>query len=383
MHESNISTLSQLHPGEWIATALLLVLFVLRMAYLLLFYLRVASHKNRAEGDQEPLSLVLALRNEEENLRENLPGLLKIESARYEVVAVDDYSFDNSLVLLGAIRMEHPRLRFSSLNQETRYSEKIARNIALKAALYNWVMVIPPSITKWGTHWPGQISACISEQTGVVVNYSNLLPDGTFYNLLYRVEFFLQQLKSFGSILNGLSYIVTEENVAFKKQGYFEAGGFREKIAEPYAQLELVVNTFVRKKSTCLFLSGDTAFYKKERISKAEWLELLKKEISLIRYLPPLKKFFLVVADWIYPVFLLWSIFMLSLLPVFWPYIVTLMLIHMLGYSFIIKKAVNRVDESKIFLPSLLFAIVLPYFKLVFRLVYNYRRRKRRWKGKK
>ena len=139
----------------------------------------------------------------------SLPPLLSISDAEYELIAVDDFSSDNSLTILGALREKFGRLRFSALSQETWYSVKMAQNVAIKAAKFSRVMLIPPSLSKFQPQWLSEISSKTGSDKDVVVSYSNIQHDGTFFNLLYRIEFFLQQIRSFGFIINGLPYILS------------------------------------------------------------------------------------------------------------------------------------------------------------------------------
>jgi glycosyltransferase involved in cell wall biosynthesis len=377
------NALQQLQPFGWVILILFILLFLVNTVFLLLFTGRIAWLKIPPEGRQNPLSVILPLRNEEANLRENLPRILSAGNAEYEVVAVDDFSHDSSLTLLGALKRQEPKLRFSSLSQETRHSEKLARNIAVKSARYDWIMLVSPSVTKTGSDWPGGIMSQMNSPVEVVVNYSNVKPEDTFFNLLFRLEFFFQQMKSFGFILNGLPYVVSEENVAFIKKNYFDGGGFRGKISESYAHLELVINAFMKKKTTRILLTSGTSVYRTEPVSGTHFFDLIKKEARLIQYLSFSRKFFLVISEWIKILFIPAAIFLLIVIPLFWPLVIGATILMALGYSFIIKIILNRLDEGKLFLPSLLFGIILPWFKLIFRAGYNYQRRKKRWKEKK
>ncbi|MFW5774464.1 MAG: glycosyltransferase, partial [Tangfeifania sp.] len=236
---------------------------------------------------------MLTYRNEEENLRKYLPLLLASAKAGSEVVAVDDYSQDNSLSVLGVLREGHSNLKVSSLNQETRYSEKMAQNIALKAASNNWVMVAMPSQKVNAPEWLSAISSAITDEKEVVVNYSNVKTRKGFFQLLYRNERFFQQLKSFGFILNRLPYLNFEENVAFRKEKYFEAGGFGRHVKENFANLELVLNDFIKKKKTALNFTPETAMQMEINVSKPDYFELLKKDARIRKKLSSFKRFIL------------------------------------------------------------------------------------------
>ncbi|MBK6282094.1 MAG: hypothetical protein IPF54_04970 [Draconibacterium sp.] len=65
-----------------------------------------------------------------------------------------------------------------------------------------------------------------------------------------------------------------------------------------------------------------------------------------------------------------------------WPILAGLLFIMFTARLFIIKIALNRLNESKIFIPSLVYDLVVPYFKLFYRWYFNNSRQKQKWKVK-
>jgi len=383
MLESFQNAALSMHPAEWAIAGTFALLFLVRVVYMAFFSGRVAIQKKQAGGQRNPVSILMTLRNEEDCLRKNMPRLLSLNNVDFEVVAVDDFSHDNSLTVLGAFRANSPRLKVSSLSQETRYSEKLSQNVALKAAHNEWVMVVPPSVNQFNEHWLATVSENLDEGKDLVVSYSNVQSGNSFIHLLFRVEYFFQQLKSFGFILNGLPYVISEDNVAFRQKKYFEVGGFRGKIAEPFANLELVINAFISKPKTSLLLNNATVFKKDLSIGANQFWELLQKEISIQRLLPAGRKFwigFFELTKWL---FVMLAILIPVVIPAFLPIVSGLLFVLLLGNSLIIKKILNRLDEGKLFLPSLLVGCFIPVLKVFYSLLNYNRGQKKKWKRKK
>jgi len=368
------------HPIDWALFILFIVLFVLHVAYMLFITLRAALHKNLPAGSLSPLSLLLVVKNEEENLGRNLKPFLEKRKGDYEVVAVDNFSQDESLQVLGNIKTDHPHLIVSSLKQNTPYSEKMAQNIALKAARHDWVTLIPPSANMATTPWLNEVSSRLNSGSHTVVNYSNITPQRSFYNLLFRVEYFFQQVKSFGFIANRLPFVLSEENVAFQKQLYFNEGGFRGKISEPFANLELVINSFIRKGPVSLVLSADTAINRNEDVKFKDYLELVKKEGHIRKHLPAGIRFLLLFYEWVTLLFIPLTALLIVRVPAVWPLVTGMVICLIVCNLLIIKKLLSRLQEYKLFLPSFVIAILLPFIKLAFRLRYYSYGRKKEWK---
>jgi hypothetical protein len=76
------------------------------------------------------------------------------------------------------------------------------------------------------------------------------------------------------------------------------------------------------------------------------------------------------------------AILTIVLLLELWPILAGLLFVMFVARLFIIKIALNRLNESKIFIPSLLYDLVVPYFKLFYRWYFNNSRQKHKWKVK-
>lgn len=368
------------HPADWAVLLLFLLLFISYTIYLLVFILRVTLYKNPEVGNENSLSLLITFRNEEMKLKDNLTSLLSNGHNGYEVVAVDNCSQDDSLFVLNTFKNEHPNLRVSSLKQYTFHSGKMAQNIALKAASYDWVTVIPPSVNLAGKEWLHEFSSRLNLDNQILVGYSNVVPGSSFFNLLFRCELFFQQLKSFGFILNGFPFVLSQENVAFNKQQYFNEGGYRGKINEPFGNLELVINSFIHKAPVSLVLTREATIHRKEDITWKDYVELLKKEVNIRKFLPSGIRTLLMFYEWVFLLFNPFAVLAIARIPVVWPIVTSMVMCLVFCYLLIIKKLLFRLQEFKLFLPSFLMALMLPYLKMVFRILYFRYGRKKEWK---
>ena len=358
--------------------------YLLRLLYLFLFSGRILFQKKEEIKQADPisLSLILWVRNEEENLKNNLPKILSLENNSFEVVVVDDFSQDNSYLVLGLLKERYKRLKISVLNQETKYSTKISTNIALKATSNEWVLPIPVTISNISDSWLKRISTNIKDDKTVVFAYSNIERSKGFFNHLCRIEGYFQHQKSVAFILNHLSFVYSEENVAFQKKKYFEAGGFAQKVIEPYANLELILNSFIRKKETTILFEKESAIRKNKKACKGDYLELLKKSIRIESHLTFPKQAVLAFNEFTKLIFAPLAIASIALYFELWPIFSGLLGFQFVSYLLIINISQKRLNERKIFISSLTYDFIRPYFVLFYRWDFNLRRKKNRWRSK-
>jgi hypothetical protein len=280
------------------------------------------------------------------------------------------------------MRERSDRLKVTMLHQETRYSIKMAQNIAIKASGCDWVIQVPITYENATFDWISGITSCLGEDKNVVIAYTGVLPEGGMAGVFYRIENFLLFTRSVGYISNGLPFVYAEENVVLRKSKYFDVGGHGLKINEPFANLELLINHIIRKKNTQVLFHASTAIKKTEPIRWHDYSDLLKKSIRIEKHLGGAKKFMLAFDEitklLYFPLLVVVSVLLFSI----WPVIALLVFIHLVSRMVIIKMLQNRLNERKIFIPSLIYDLFVPYFKFFYRWIFNQKGQKQKWKIK-
>ncbi|MCW0484793.1 glycosyltransferase [Gaoshiqia sediminis] len=349
---------------QWSGYVMLLAGFQLTLLFQFGFYFRLFFRKKNPQVNRfRPISVLMNIRNEEERIEKLLLQLLQQDYPEFEVVVVDDFSEDATLTIIGVMARKYPRLKFSSLRQETRFSEKLAMNLALKAATYDWVVFVSPETDTLDAHFLQRLSEQASDSADISLNYLNYSARPGLYNRLCRVERFFAFLSSAAYSSAGLSLFYQQSNVLFNKQLYFEVDGFRGKMNAHFAHLELVFNQFVQKKVEAS-VTSETRLSENASLGKPEFIDLVRKRILLWRDLGVFKKL-LLLMDGLSGIFLVagfgwllvteiqnWMVFT-------WP-VLLVWLLHL----FMVKTLLNRLNERKIFLSSLMYVFVSPVIGL-------------------
>ena len=77
-----------------------------------------------------PVSVIISARNEAENLRNYLPFILQQNYPDYEVVVVNDCSYDTSDLVLEEFEKQYPHLKVVSITEHVRF--KTGKNSRLR-----------------------------------------------------------------------------------------------------------------------------------------------------------------------------------------------------------------------------------------------------------
>ena len=352
---------------EWIGYIILSVGFVFALIVQFGFYFKllfIKKHENRET--QNSISVLLSVRNEETRIENVLQQLLAQKYENYEVIVVDDFSEDATLTIIGVYAQKYPKIKFSSLSQETLFSEKLAINLALKAALSDWVVFVNPNIENLDPLYLQKLNNAISAADAFTVGYSNFTQQKGFYNRWCRVERFNSFMKSAAYSSRKVSLFFHDENVLFPKQVYFDTDGFRGKMYAHFANLELIFNQ-TKKRQVIVSVDGGTQIREKVDLQKNDFIESVRKRILLYRSLRWEKKILLQIegtSKLLMFFGLLWLL--ITEIQNWFIYTIPVLLVVLI-HVFMVKTLLKRLNEKKIFLSSLLYVLAKPVINIFHR----------------
>ena len=180
----------------------------------------------------------------------------------------------------------------------------------------------------------------------------------------------------------GFPFVYFENNVLFRKEKYFERGGYGKKIKEPYANLELLINQFISKKKCRFNLNNQTAIRFSEIIFRHDFLDLVKKSFRIEQHLSYPKRALMFAYSAMQLSVLPFSVVVMVLFTGVWQLVLFGIGLFLILRLLIIKTMQNHLNERKIFITSLVYELIMPYYKIVLRWHFNRKSRKQKWKSK-
>jgi len=356
------------------------VIFILQIYFLLRYYLRLARYKDNAptEGSNH-ISIILSVRNEEQRIREILDKFKEQQFEDYQILVINVHSEDNTDGILNAMTETNPRLKVTSLSQETQFSEKQIINIGLKGSSSPWIIFLTSSSGEINPNWLANMNSLIDSETDLVVAYTNVERVKGFRNLICRLERFNQFVISGAWTLAGKPFVFNENNVLFKRSMYFDTLGFRHKMNMNFANLELIFNENVKKGRIKLTTNPDLAIREHIEDDRGDHIRILKKSIQIRQSLSWSKKISLFMDD-------LTRILLPGLVatviiihPEYWITFSVIPVTYLILLAVIVKMLINRLNERKIFLSSLAYILIKPILNCWFYWSVYIIHRRNRW----
>jgi poly-beta-1,6-N-acetyl-D-glucosamine synthase len=367
-----------------VAELALLFVFVL-MFFVQLFYQLLMSRfslsgKKKDKPVEYPsFSIIVPSRNYEENLRELIPTLLEQDYPDFEVVVVDDCSFDGTEWYLTELKLQTNKLKTSKIIQETDFPNALAITIGIRAATKDWLVFLNPLCRVGGKDWLKSFAEELNPKTEAAfgfVKYANTY--GSMRKFI-RYENFDSFILYGSARYLGLSMPVTDMNIAYKREQFLSRRGFAAVLDSPFSENELYLNKISNRSNSVYLLNQPTAV---SYVGDSDWydgMNFKKKQLLLKKKFTFGQSVFL----WIYTISrLIFDISMIALLILspwrFWVAGIWLLkIIHELVWGIV---AMKRLGEKNLFPGLLLFRSIVPLFNSIISLNQLFTGQKRKWK---
>ncbi len=212
-----------------LAGALVVVLLV-QLYYHVVVLGKFAFHKQQPSANhrQEPVSIIIAARNEYENLQKYLPAILNQDYPEFEVVVVNHCSWDNSQQYLEELQLQYKHLKVSQLIEQEKYptGKKFALTIGIKAAKYDQLLFTDADCEPASNQWLALMAGRFDNNAQIVLGYSPYYKKGGMLNLYDRFQTVVTAVFYFSFALAGNTFMGVGRNLAYRKELFFRHKGF-------------------------------------------------------------------------------------------------------------------------------------------------------------
>ncbi|WP_353195463.1 glycosyltransferase [Parapedobacter defluvii] len=207
------------------------LLLLFQLYYILSVYSKLALYKIPSlpvKSSLPPLSVIICARNEEENLRRNLPHILAQDYPAFEVILVNDFSEDETKWLLRDLCAQSPYLKVVEIAEHVRlkHGKKFAVTLGIKAAQYEHLVFTDADCIPQSDQWLKHMGSSFDGGEEIVLGYSPYLKKPGFLNALIRFETFHTAMSYLSYALRKNAYMGVGRNLAYTKSLFFRGKGF-------------------------------------------------------------------------------------------------------------------------------------------------------------
>jgi cellulose synthase/poly-beta-1,6-N-acetylglucosamine synthase-like glycosyltransferase len=374
-------------------SVLFLILFGAAALSLLLriffaFFVFLRSGKSRKakqlNANFPPVSVIIAGRNEAENLSRFLPEILSQDYPDFEVIVVDDCSLDNSREVLSEMQKKYSNLTVSWVPDKAvqRRGKKLALSIGIKAASNEWLLFTDADCYPASKSWIKTMAAFMHDEHDFILGYGAYRHEKSGLNNLIRFDTLKIALRYGGYARLGQVYMGVGRNLAYRKSLWVENRGFAGFFHLASGDDDLFVNAYAKSKRTavCFSAEGKTESVPASRFT--EWKDQKSRHMSTSRYYAAHLRFLLLLEPFnqvLSPIliglaaFLFWgSIYAYALLGVW--------LLVKLSEILIVRHKTLMISEVGLIGKSGIFDVILPLIYIIFALSGNKKSKTKAWK---
>ena len=343
---------------------LLIQLYFSLFVHLKLATVKVDQSINQA---QQPISVIICARNELNNLQTFLPSVFEQEYPDFEVIVVNDRSWDGTEDFLESLEKQYSNLKVVTIAEGAKFiaGKKFAVTMGIKAAKHDWLVFTDADCEPASKLWLGGMQRPENPETKILLGYSPYFKKRSLVNVLIRFETFFTAVNYLSFALKGMPYMGVGRNMAYEKALFFKNKGFAAHMHIPSGDDDLFVNANASRSNTAIRFNKDTHVWSEPKESFFAYLRQKKRHFGAGKFYKPKHKFILSLQ--IITQFLFYGLAIgLICLPATHFIAVGLLILSIVVRSFVYPKLLKRLNygELRFWFP------ILDLFLFVF-LVFN------------
>ncbi len=265
------------------------------LLYTLLIYGRLAFYKpgkRLTESELPGVSIIVAARNEADNLFENLPYLLQQNYPEFEVIVINHQSIDDSSHLLNAYKRQYNNLHVIEVarSPHLKPGKKLPLTLGIKGAKYEHLLFTDADCKPSSNVWLKSMASCFVDGKEIVLGYGPYTKEKGFLNRLIRFDTSWIAMNYFSMALAKLPYMGVGRNMAYTKRTFESVQGFKSHYFLPSGDDDLFIQQAAKKKNYTVNLDKFSYCYSEPHSTWSGWIRQKSRHYATSDYYSVIKK---------------------------------------------------------------------------------------------
>ena len=328
--------------------------------YLSMAYMKAVS----AEGSLKPsLSVIIAARNEEQNLKKLVPLLLDQDYSDFEIVIALDRCTDESKSYLE--KLTSPRLRMVEIKQV--HQDWNPKKYALKSVLSNakgeWLVFTDADCEPSSNQWLSIIAKHVTDQIDIIIGVSPYQSTGSFLSSFIQYEAFVTAYTYIARSLKGNPYMAVGRNMAVRRSFFETSPGYEQIKSIQGGDDDLFIQSNATQTNTKVMLGYKSLVFTSPKTTwKAYWDQKVR-HLSVGTNYKLNDQVFLSINHLSHLLFAFFG-FLVAIQGFFLPVLLFYLFIKLVSYSFASSKIGININYMLLPLVDILYAVLIPAIAL-------------------
>ncbi len=342
---------------------------LVQLVFTFFFFSRLAftslKKRNIRNTENPPISIIIAARNDSDNLFANLPLILEQDYPNFEVIVVNHQSIDESYHIINAYKMQYPNLRMIEVERSKHIGigKKLPLTLGIKSALHEHLVFTDADCQPNSKLWLQGMADGFSNDKQIVLGYGPYKEEEGFLNKIIRFDTIFIAMNYFSFALAKMPYMGVGRNLAYTKSAFKSVSGFKTHYSISSGDDDLFVQEASLLNSYTIQLNPETHCYSTPKNTWKTWIDQKSRHYSTASKYQVIKKSLL----GIYPLslLLLWISFVTLLLDTEYIVLSGSIFAFVIAVKWIIQGRCFAKLKGKSFLPflpfvELFYALMLP-----------------------
>ncbi len=278
------------------------IVFLIQFIVYTRFYfpLLKSNTPNRTGNILPPVSVIICAKDEAENLKKHIPLIMSQDYPEFEVIVVDDGSWDGTIDLLMEWSRQYPNFKHTrTLHEDDKRDlrgKKFALTIGIKAAKYEHLVFTDADCYPLNEQWL-HVMALGFDSSNMVLGYGAYETENTWVNRLIRFETFKIAKRYFALAKAGKAYMGVGRNMAYTKDSFYELFGFRSHMHIQSGDDDLFIQDFSRNRSVAICPISIASTLSVPKQNWRDWIRQKRRHITTSAFYRKDIKFLLAILE--------------------------------------------------------------------------------------
>jgi glycosyltransferase involved in cell wall biosynthesis len=304
---------------DFIIFCALCFFLMLQFLYVFLIFGRFAIYnikKSTSSSEQPPVSIIIAARNESDNLHLFLPKILNQKYPNFEVVVVNHQSIDESYNVLNALKILYPRrLKVVEVERSKHLGtgKKFPLSLGIKASSHEHLLFTDADCDPQSENWLSLMVSKFSEKKKIVLGYAPYKKEKGILNQIIRFDTAMIGVNYFSFALAKVPYMGVGRNLAYSKTLFNSVNGYKSHYSIISGDDDLFIQETAKKRNYAIQIHPDSFCISKAKESWSSWIIQKSRHYTTTEQYQVIKKLLLgiyplsLILAWISFVILLFN----------------------------------------------------------------------------
>jgi len=203
----------------------------------------------------------------------NVPRLMEQDYPNFELIVVNDSSYDDTADILKALSINYPKMHVIHIDEDKQnmQGKKFALTLGIKAAKNDIVILTDADCYPRSQDWLSSIVAKYKDGKQVVLGYSPFKKELGWLNKLTRFDNVWVGMQYLGMAKAGLPYMGVGRNLSYYTDLFFKVGGFKSHYSLTSGDDDLLINQIANKANCVVAYDKDSQTISPAKKTMSEW----------------------------------------------------------------------------------------------------------------